>query len=72
MGMLNLQVKKKFNISLLFLKTFYLIFIKQKFNIRGKQFRVFISGDYELLSKMFGISGAAGMRTLNLKFVCMY
>ena len=38
---------------------------------RGKQFRVFISGDYELLLKMFRISGAAGMRTLKFE-ICTY
>ena len=30
------------------------------YNYRGKHMRIFMSGDYELVSKMFGISGASG------------
>ena len=28
--------------------------------VRGKRIRVFLSGDYEFLTRMYGLSGASG------------
>lgn len=34
------------------------------YNYRGKTIRVFLSGDYEFLCNMFGLSGASGKKTI--------
>ena len=54
------QTEWRYVLSLLFFLQFFKIII----TIRGKQFRVFLSGDYEFLCKMYGISGASGILPL--------
>ena len=47
---------------------YFLQFSKIIIIIRGKQFRVFLSGDYEFVCKMYGISGASGTSRICTKF----
>ena len=37
---------------------------------RGKKFRIFMSGDYEFLSHMYGITGAQGNKSYSTKHDC--
>jgi hypothetical protein len=36
------------------------VFVYSVTPVRGKEIRLFMSGDYEFLSRMYGISGAQG------------